>query len=115
MKTIIIAGIGAVGLALASGAALAQEHSHGAHDHAAATSMPTMAECHSMHEQMMGESSDHHDEASRQTMMENMDEGMRTRMHQCHEMMENMHDDGAADQQLSEGHDHGSPEADPQH
>ena len=79
MKTIIIAGIGAVGLALASGAALAQEHSHGAHDHAAATSMPTMAECHSMHEQMMGESSDHHDEASRQTMMENMDEGMRTR------------------------------------
>jgi len=57
---------------------------------------------------MMDDNSDHHDAASRQAMMENMDETMRTRMQQCHDMMQSMHDHGQNDEQASQDHNHQS-------
>jgi len=115
MNKIIAASAGVIGLTLIGGIAFAQEHSHGAHDHEATSQMPTMENCRAMHDEMMGESSDHHDETSRQAMMENMDEASQTRMRQCHQMMQNMHAEEHSDTQASEGHDHESSETEHQH
>jgi hypothetical protein len=106
MKKMLVVSLGAVSLALVGGSAFAQDHSHGGHDHDAASQMPTMEECQAMHDEMMGDSSDHHDEASRRAMMENMDEAKRTRMQQCHEMMQSMHGHGQDEDQAVQGHDH---------
>ena len=108
MNKLVVAGLGAMSLTMLGGTAIAQDHNHGDHDHGAQSQMPTMEECRSMHDEMMGDNSDHHDQASRQAMMENMDEAMRTRMQQCHDMMQSMHDHGQGEEQNSGDHDHHS-------
>ena len=106
MNKLVVAGLGAMSLTMLGGTAIAQDHNHGDHDHGAQSQMPTMEECRSMHDEMMGDNSDHHDQASRQAMMENMDEAKRTRMQQCHEMMQSMHGHGQDEDQAAQGHDH---------
>ena len=108
MNKLVVAGLGAMSLTMLGGTAFAQDHNHGNHDHGAQSQMPSMEECRSMHDEMMGDNSDHHDETSRQAMMENMGEAMRTRMQQCHEMMQSMHDHGQSEEQASGEHDHQS-------
>ncbi|MAK61021.1 MAG: hypothetical protein CMK09_08585 [Ponticaulis sp.] len=106
MKKMMLAGLSAAGLVMSAGPVFAQDHNHSGHDHGAASEAPTMEECRAMHEEMMSEGVEHHDAAARQAMMENMDEQARTRMQQCHDMMQTMHGDGHHDDASAQEHGH---------
>jgi len=89
MKSLVITLIASASVSVAGGAAWAQEHDHGAMTEEAATSMPTMEDCRSMHHEMM-ERHAANDAAADTPAMSGM-EGMSERMSQCHTMMQAAH------------------------
>lgn len=103
MKSLVLTLIASASVSVLGGAAWAQEHDHGAMSQGAASSMPTMEDCRSMHHEMMA-SHPAADAAADAPAMSGMSEAMRERMSQCNSMMEAahgedataMHHDGAA-------------------
>ncbi|WP_417488588.1 hypothetical protein [Maricaulis sp.] len=98
MKSLVLTFIASASVSVLGGVALAQEHDHGLMTQEAASSMPTMEDCRSMHHEMMAShpATDAAADAPATSGMEGMSEAMRERMSQCHSMMEAAHDEDAA-------------------
>jgi len=93
MKSLVITLIASASVSVAGGAAWAQEHDHGSMSQEAATSMPTMEDCRSMHHEMMERHAANDAAADTPAMsgMEGMSGAMRERMSQCHTLMQAAH------------------------